>query len=181
MKQRLSGEDLSSRKREKKLNFSNQNLSFNKICDRVSQCRDVLRKLNLSNCGLTELPKALASCFKLEEIDLSHNNLDNFTRRHLGIQSLHKLKKLDLSDCGLYELPCGMPSNVQELNLSCNFLDHEDDLLKYLNGEKISKWLSFSLLGNESEPHFPRVLELSKLKKIVFMDSVYTKSWFGRG
>ncbi|XP_028398817.1 uncharacterized protein LOC114522346 [Dendronephthya gigantea] len=167
------------RKGKRELDLSNKNLNSSKISDMVAEGHCTVRKLNLSNCRLTYLPEALNSCFKLEELDLSHNPLNYPSPSCLPIQSLCNLKKLDLSDCHLTEIPFAFPPNLQELNLSHNNLDYQADLLEYLNRKKKSGKAVVSKSGKESE-HMTRILELSKLKKlIIFEDNVYTKSRFG--
>lgn len=76
--------------------------------------------LNLSNTGLTELPKYVLSMTQLRELNLSHNQLTGALPAE--IRSLKNLQKLDLSYNNMSGVPAeiGELAQLQELNLSYN-------------------------------------------------------------
>jgi hypothetical protein len=135
---------------------SNQHLKLSDITYLIRSSQNVLKKLDLSGCGLTKLPEGLGSCYQLEELNLSNNSLQ-LAAICFSLAWLVRLKVLDLSSCGLKEWPYSLHgcSNLQALNLSDNFIGH-NDLLGKLNCGKM-----FSLS--------------SKLTRVIFEDAVYTK------
>jgi uncharacterized protein YjbI with pentapeptide repeats len=80
------------------------------------------KKLDLSGCGLTNLPEGLDDYRRLEELNLSNNPLSNLDISSLEYFPRNRLKKLDLSGCGLTKLPMGLCNyrKLEELNLSNN-------------------------------------------------------------
>ncbi|CAB4005691.1 leucine-rich repeat-containing 15-like isoform X2 [Paramuricea clavata] len=129
--------DLSNKEKESKtdysldcsqefLDLSNKDLSLSDISS-ILRSRTYFKQLDLSGCGLTELPDGLEYSYELKEVNLSNNPL-----RHLFlISSLDRklwrgLKKLDLSGCGLAFLPEGLQfcHELEELDLSNNPLRH---------------------------------------------------------
>ena len=159
--------------RLEELNLSNNPLdkSFSSLCLFGST---MLKKLSLSSCGLRHLPSDLLSLNELEELDLSNNPLGNSSSDTslLDLVPTIWLKKLNLSDCGLKKWPFVRhePINLQELNLSNNMIDHQDQLKR--SERKMSRLSTFQTISELSEQRLIG-LGLFKAAKIVFEDVVY--------
>ena len=69
----------------------------------LSPLQQQLRRLNLSYCGLPELPRELSACSGLTWLDLTGNRQLRAGWQHL--QRLHQLERLDLRCCGVIEVP----------------------------------------------------------------------------
>ena len=88
-----------------------------------SWLRYLLKKLDLSGCGLTKAPE-FDYPNELEELNLSNNPLNDSIISIWRKWSLHSLKKLDLSGCGLTKTPeFDNLHRLEELNLSNNPLN----------------------------------------------------------
>jgi len=82
----------------------------------------VVDTLNLSNQGLTQLPNFVLTKIKLQELNISHNNLTGALPAE--IRQLRNLRKLNISYNQMTGLPAeiGQLTDLSELNLSYNRL-----------------------------------------------------------
>jgi hypothetical protein len=105
--------------------------------DEVLEAIDVaksqkLKKLSLSNRGITELPSEIGKLNLLQKLDLSYNNIeilpDEFCR-------LHNLRSLYLNHNDLNDLPdrFGSLTNLNTLDLSNNKIEVLPDTIGNLN------------------------------------------------
>ena len=127
--------------RLEELNLSNNPLGDSNISF-FSELMDLrrLKKLNLSGCGLKQFHRNF-DFWQLEELDLSNNALGNSSMDTAQLRMLFDdsgksildlfpmiwLKKLNLSNCGFKTWPhvVHRPLNLEELNLSNNFINHQ--------------------------------------------------------
>ena len=81
-----------------------------------------LVELNLSSCGLTQLPSGLGQCCQLQTLSFSYNPM--LANNSIYIPKLEQLKKLNLSSCKLQQLPSGLDEclELQDLYVSGNNL-----------------------------------------------------------
>ena len=149
-----------------------------------------LKKLNLSDCGLKQFQGSF-HFGPLEELNLSNNPLGHLSmsfsssvglallRKLIGhsgksildldLTSLMWLKKLNLSDCGFKTWPLVVHQviNLEELNLSNNFINHQHIF------ENLPSSLSLQKPGNEQLEPTPIGLGFFVARKIIFEDAVY--------
>ncbi|MES2772658.1 MAG: leucine-rich repeat domain-containing protein [Bacteroidota bacterium] len=119
--------------------------------------------LDLSDCGLTSIPKELIYFENLEELDLSRNNFEN---ADLGLlASFRKLKSISFQNCQLKTFPEVVLSlrELEILNVFGNKIKQLPEGLYELN--------RLSELGvGENELTFlsPRISKLTRLKSLSF-------------
>ncbi len=82
---------------------------------------EMLEELDLSHCGLTELPESIGNLRNLEVLDLENNELTELPE---SILDLRNLKELDIGGNRLTKLPesFGGLKNLRRLNLGYNKL-----------------------------------------------------------
>ena len=111
------------------LNLSGKHLSRSDISSLGYSFGHELKKLDLSDCGLTDTDlHGLENCQGLEELNLSNNSLHH-CYFHGYWEHMSSLKKVDLSGCGVTHIDLHGLENyhgLEELNLSNNLLDHFD-------------------------------------------------------
>ena len=174
------------------LNLSNNPLGDSNISSFLESIHEntlELKMLNLSGCGLKQFHWD-SHFWELEELDLSNNPLGDSSmgttlfrelfrpseqKSILHLCSMIWLKKLNLSDCGLKTWPyvVHQPLNLEELNLSNNFINHQhtfENLASSLSWQKSDKPLELAPIG----------LGFFVAKRIIFEDAVYIQTNEGR-
>lgn len=149
-----------------------------------------VQSVNLTNCGLTKIPKELLLFKHLEELNLDANNLDvhalsklqalttlksvSFQNCYLSefpnvVLKLEKLEKLNLYNNGIKELPAAMYnlSNLTELQIGGNSLKNVSPDIS-----KLKKLKTFGFDGTEIMVLPKDIVKLKKLRKVYPTDSM---------
>ncbi|XP_075650557.1 TMV resistance protein N-like isoform X2 [Castanea sativa] len=87
-----------------------------------------LRKLNLSNCNLKEIPNDIACLFSLQQLDLSGNNFGCLPESFAQLSSLNDLK---VDNCASLQSFPKLPLNIGFISrFGCSSLETVPDLLR---------------------------------------------------
>jgi Leucine-rich repeat (LRR) protein len=117
----------------------------------VSKSPQKVVKVDLSNQGLTEIPKEIFQCKNLQVLDLSNNQIKQVPEQ---IQSLAQLQELNLSNNQLLTIPSSLDnlSFLNKLDLSNNQLSELPEILSNLgNLEEIN-------LSGNNQLNFKKVM-----------------------
>lgn len=92
-----------------------------------------IKSLDLSNCGLTSIPKELSLFENLEELNLSENNLQSTNLN--SVSKLNKLKSISFQSCKLREFPIVVLgfTKLKKLNIFNNTIKQLPEKLYELN------------------------------------------------
>ncbi len=131
-----------------------------KAKERITECNEKkLTKLNLSDCGLTQIPKELLKLTQLMELNLARNKLSNFN----GLDKLKNLTNLDLDSCNLTKIP----EEVFELtNLTTLYLNTNDIQSIPQKISRLKKLTSLLLRSNKFIQFPLKITTLRNLQKL---------------